>query len=57
MITAITVALFLASHILRGRVRRRRFAERLPGAHTKSQASNPASGRWAESGKLMSTEV
>ncbi|WP_052955003.1 ABC transporter permease [Microvirga vignae] len=61
MITGITIAIFVASHALRRRANRRRFAERQPGtsrlASTRGHTLAPASGRWTENRKLMSTEV
>jgi putative spermidine/putrescine transport system permease protein len=61
MITGVTVAVFMASHALRRRATRRRFAERRPSATkaTRDEGRAPVrtSGSWPGSGKLMSKEV
>jgi putative spermidine/putrescine transport system permease protein len=61
MITVVTVAVFMASHALRRRATRRRFAERQPSAskatRDKGRALVRISGRWPGSGKLTSKEV
>lgn len=61
MITGVTVAVFIASHALRRRSIRRRFAERQPSASKATRGKGRAlvrnSGGWPGSGKLMSKEV